>query len=310
MIMALLFTGTRFHPKDGNGDPYPGALAYFYLTETTTDADVYEDADLATPHSQPVEADSDGLFPAIYLDPTVDYKLTLRESDSTLIYTTDPASPRISTIGDEVEALSGNQTVLTSQRDSLLNIAGTATISLPAAATAGEGFRVVIRHNGSSGIVTIDPSGAETINGLTTIGLGVNSSAICICNDTAWFALITGHEAGSFTGTQTGYAASLTPTIKWRKTGDRVTLYLETASTGTSNATTMTLTGMPSNLYPATVSVVLSISTDNGTQAAGHASVSTSGTVTFGLTAAALGGYTGSGTKGLAAGWQISYSIA
>lgn len=49
-----------------NGAPYTGAKAYFTQTGTTTSVAVYQDNALTTPHSNPVVADSEGRFPAIF----------------------------------------------------------------------------------------------------------------------------------------------------------------------------------------------------------------------------------------------------
>lgn len=49
-----------------NGYPYSGAKAYFTQTGTTTAIAVYQDAALTTPHINPVVADSEGRFPAIF----------------------------------------------------------------------------------------------------------------------------------------------------------------------------------------------------------------------------------------------------
>jgi len=61
------------------------------------------------------------------------------------------------------------------------------TINLPAASTcAGRGY--FIRNNSTSGNdVTIDPNGAETINGAATLALSDGQSAHVVCNGTAWF---------------------------------------------------------------------------------------------------------------------------
>jgi hypothetical protein len=75
-----------------------GARAYFYSTGTDTPQDVYTDAALTTPHTNPVEADSAGVLPPIYLDDTADqYRLTLKTSADALIYTVDPVNPFILT---------------------------------------------------------------------------------------------------------------------------------------------------------------------------------------------------------------------
>lgn len=62
---------------------------------------------------------------------------------------------------------------------------GTYTINLLAAASAGNGFVVVIRNNGS-GILTIDPNSSETVDGLTTLTVPPAWSYELICTGSAW----------------------------------------------------------------------------------------------------------------------------
>jgi hypothetical protein len=88
--MAELYTNPA-RATDTDGNPLSGAKLYFYQTGTTTPVDVYEGSDLATPLSNPVEADSAGLFPAIYRDPEVTYRAVLKNSSgSTTVYDIDP----------------------------------------------------------------------------------------------------------------------------------------------------------------------------------------------------------------------------
>ena len=71
--------------------PLNGGKAYFYLTTTTTLEDVFEDAALATPLSNPVVANSAGFFPElVYLDPTKTYRLVLKTSAGATIFDADP----------------------------------------------------------------------------------------------------------------------------------------------------------------------------------------------------------------------------
>lgn len=78
------------HTKLTNSDgvPYIGAKAYFYDAGTTTPRTVYSDSALTVPRTQPVEADSSGKFPAIYVQAGV-YKIKVTQSDNTLIYEQD-----------------------------------------------------------------------------------------------------------------------------------------------------------------------------------------------------------------------------
>jgi hypothetical protein len=69
-----------------------GAKLYFYVPGSTTARATYTDAALGTPHAQPVVADSGGRFPAIYLDPTLEYKCELKTSGGELIESEEKVS--------------------------------------------------------------------------------------------------------------------------------------------------------------------------------------------------------------------------
>lgn len=66
-----------------------GAKAYWYITLTTTPKDTYTDFALTTPNTNPVIADSNGVFPTTFLKNDVRYRLTLKTSADVLIYTQD-----------------------------------------------------------------------------------------------------------------------------------------------------------------------------------------------------------------------------
>jgi len=87
--MARLFQLPKQSPLVG-GAASPGAKATFFLTGTTTKTNTFTDDALTTPSSNPVIADAAGVFEAIYLDPDVDYKLQLDDTNDALIYTVDP----------------------------------------------------------------------------------------------------------------------------------------------------------------------------------------------------------------------------
>lgn len=108
-------------------------------------------------------------------------------------------------------------------------------------------------------------------------------------------------ETGSFTGTLTGFTATVTGTVDYSIVGDIVTLSVATDITGTSNATTMTLTGMPADLYPSgTRGTFARIQDNTTTYAIVRASVSSTGTITF-YTNASTGAFAAANTKGLLA---------
>lgn len=89
--MSALFAPPRYAPMSGNGTSYPGAKLYFYETGTSTPKNTYSDAGLTTPNANPVVADANGLFGAIYLG-TGDYKVILKDASDNTLWTVDPQS--------------------------------------------------------------------------------------------------------------------------------------------------------------------------------------------------------------------------
>lgn len=88
--MAELFT-LPARATDSNNATLSGAKLYFYATGTTTPQAVYSSGAMDTPLSNPVEADSGGKFPAIYLDPALTYRGVCKSADgSQTIYDIDP----------------------------------------------------------------------------------------------------------------------------------------------------------------------------------------------------------------------------
>lgn len=75
---------------------------------------------------------------------------------------------------------------------------GTWTLSLPAAATAGDGFWFAVRNSGS-GTITIDPDAAEQIDGAATLTRLAGETVSVVCNGSAWKTLA--RVASGVTGT-------------------------------------------------------------------------------------------------------------
>lgn len=115
------------------------------------------------------------------------------------------------------------------------------------------------------------------------------------------------YEEGSYTGTFDGVTTVVTGTVRYVRYRNLVTLQIPTL-TGTSNATTATITGtVPSSILPARQQRDTCRVQDNGTVNEGSVIVETSGTLTlsYGPTEAA---FTNSGTK--AVFYQtIAYSL-
>lgn len=103
-----------------------------------------------------------------------------------------------------VSAKTANYTVTASDDCSCILVSasgGARTVTLPAAASAGSGFKVVIKKTDSSAnTVTIDGNGSETIDGAATKVLRLqNQSVALICDGTGWRVMAEGSvfESGS-----------------------------------------------------------------------------------------------------------------
>ena len=91
--MAELYSGdaTGSTPyRDANGNALAGATLQFFRTGTDEERTVYSDQALTTPLTQPITADSSGVFVDIWLDKTYDYRVRLERADGRLVYDVDP----------------------------------------------------------------------------------------------------------------------------------------------------------------------------------------------------------------------------
>jgi hypothetical protein len=132
-----------------------------------------------------------------------------------------------------------------------------------------------------------------------------------------WGANVPTFSEGSFTGTLTGYASGPTGTVSYKiianaaGTGKVCMLSVGTDITGTSNATSFTMTGLPAACTPSDDVRVMCELTDNSSSVAALAIIAAAGTtITFATDAPFSGsGWTNSGTKAVPAGWHIAYSL-
>lgn len=70
---------------------------------------------------------------------------------------------------------------------------GSGTLNLPAVATAGNNYFVLVRNAGG-GVLTLDPAGSETINGDTTLTLDPKDSAVVVTDGTTWYTIGLGQD--------------------------------------------------------------------------------------------------------------------
>ncbi len=85
-------------------------------------------------------------------------------------------------------AKSAGYTAVAADNNAYLRFTAGATLALTAAATLGANWHCFVQANG--GAVVIDPNGAETVNGASTVTLVDGQSAMLICTGSAFFAYI------------------------------------------------------------------------------------------------------------------------
>lgn len=170
-----------------------GYKLFQYQSTTTTKCDTYTTSSKGTANSNPMTLNADGrLDQDVYIDQSTKFVLATSAAG-------DPPTSSVWTIdnGVSTEQLwttvtkSANYTVAETDRDKVILVdatSGAITISLLAAATAGDGFRVVIKKTDSSGnAVTIDGNSSETIDGSTTSTITTQyDSRNLICDGSNW----------------------------------------------------------------------------------------------------------------------------
>lgn len=87
--MSDLFQLPKTVPLSTTGSLLSGAKLTFFQAGTSTLQTVYTDRAQTVPHTNPVVADGNGVFAPIYLDETLDYKVTLSTSADVELYTVD-----------------------------------------------------------------------------------------------------------------------------------------------------------------------------------------------------------------------------
>jgi len=140
-----------------NGAPVPGAKLYFYLTGTTTKTPIYTTDAMTTELTNPVEADASGMFPNIYLDDAVIYRVEQTDSDDVpLGDAIDPYVPGTALMGEKGDP-GGDASQVGPRNDFVgMNIpAGTDKVTLTGYAAAGDSPPVILIRRGAE-----PPSGA------------------------------------------------------------------------------------------------------------------------------------------------------
>lgn len=314
--MAQLFALPKQVPLSSAGALLPGAKLYFYATGTTTAQAVYQDISLTTPHANPVVADAAGVFAPIYMGQfTTDYRVRLETAAGVLIYQLDniPTGADYAILDRQniftgTDGVYGYQIRLSQAVAKLqLNETG-ATANNRLWEIYASSSRLIIStslddESASSDAIAITRSG----NNATVVDLKGDSNR----SNGVEIATV---ATGSFTGTLNGYASGPTGTINYNICGGIATLWSASAISGTSNATSLALTGLPAAVQSSVGGLIACSVTDNGNGGIPALASVSAGANTINISILSAGaysasGFTASGTKGLPAGWLIRYPL-
>lgn len=179
-----------------DGTVLSGGIIYFYQTGTTTALTVYPtsaDAVASTNGFTSATLDSSGrptvssAVTDIYV--TSAYKMVVKDSNGSTIRTVD----NIVTLGQLIStaAKSTSYAVTVSDRDKVLvfdSSGGNKVPTLPAVATAGDGFRIAFKKmDTSANTIIITANAAETIDGSNTMVLSQPYDYVELtCDGTQW----------------------------------------------------------------------------------------------------------------------------
>lgn len=177
-----------------NGSSIAASYKLFqYQAGTTTKANTYTDSGKGTANSNPMTLNADGrLDQDVYIDQSMKFVLATSAAG-------DPPSSSIWAIDNALSleqlwttvSKTANYTVAETDRDKLIRCdatAGTITITLLAAATAGDGFQIAVKKiDSSANTIIIDGNSSETIDGATTLTLSTQYDvAVLTCDGSNW----------------------------------------------------------------------------------------------------------------------------
>jgi hypothetical protein len=147
----------------------------------------------------------------------------------------------------------------------------------------------------------------RTANALSFGQLTAGMFPATVVPDAALSTAVAIRTTNTYTATLTGCTTSPTGTVAYEKIGTIVVLSIP-GITGTSNATSATLTGAPAAIRPTNSQTMLMRVIDNAAGSIGTAVMDSAGTITLGLGITGSS-FTNSGTKGTLA-LTLAYPLA
>ncbi len=196
MATAYLFPELIFNDNT-TGSPLAGGEISTYAAGTFTPVATYTDNTALTSVGVSIPLDANGRPNSgngIWLLSGSQYKFIIKDSNGATVQTIDNIDASgLAGAGAALFPTYSSQTAATytmvgadKGKHFVFTTQTTSTISLTAAATLGDGWFCYI-NNFNSGIMTIDPAGAELINSASTTTLTSLGSGMLICSGTAFY---------------------------------------------------------------------------------------------------------------------------
>lgn len=315
-MTQVLSPGAKQQFFDNNGRPLVGGKLFTYEAGTTAKLATYTDSGGLSQNTNPIVLDFRGEA-NLWIPPNVPYKYVLAPASDT-----DPPTNPIWSVDNVVSSqlvtlyggLDGgvvNAYVLTFDANFTAYTDGIVIYWIPSNTNTGAS---TINVNGL-GIVDIknqdatDLIASQLVAGEVATIMYLAGVFVLLASGVAPSLVV-----GSFTPTWTGFSVAPTGDIFYTRIGNLVALKMDLVNnTGTSNATSMTFTNLPTILRPSTApnSTATCVIVDSGAEAVGTFGFGVgAGTVFFtkGTAPPSASGFTNSGTKGLPAGSVLVYS--
>jgi hypothetical protein len=165
-MAGYLFYAPRYRPSSPTGGIYPNSTITIYLSETTTLSPIYYDVDLTTKLSNPISADSQGLFPAFYLSPSIAYRVILKDRNGLPVYDTDPYVALNSPFGTAISSDVANHVIvsLPTTVGPTLQVAGSSSnLGVDVVSAAGQDSSIALAQAGQTAWKIYQPAGSNDV---------------------------------------------------------------------------------------------------------------------------------------------------
>jgi hypothetical protein len=172
---------------DNNGVPLNGGSVTFYIPNTTTFKNTYQDEALTILNTNPVVLDSAG---RAVIWGAGDFRQIVKDSAGNTIWDQQTSSGSGTSGFTIVRSPRTSNTALAVEDNStFIEVQNVFTQTFVASATLGNGWSCYIRNDASSAI-TLQPNGGETIDGASSATVLPTETRLVFCDGTALYSVV------------------------------------------------------------------------------------------------------------------------